>query len=301
MAVYGYADVGRFGLGHSLLAWARCTVWCAQTGATMLGPIWLRPRIGPYLRRERDKREYFRLFTNAPYPSLLTRTRLLLTSNMLQANDFAGQMEPKDGDVVVFKNAHANNFGKYFHEILQHGPLLKAELTKMTRSAYRPDMIDVEPFVAIHVRLGDFQPYDAKAIAEGKHNHSLPIEWYCSALEALRAALGYNIPALVYSDGEDFELATLLSLPSVQRAKAGASITHLLEMTQASALIASGSGFSFWSAFLGEVPRMVFPGQALEEIKVDVPTVAWSQGQRSIEPEFVAMIEENALHGRTRA
>ncbi len=26
-ALYGYADVGRFGLGHGLLAWGRCVVW----------------------------------------------------------------------------------------------------------------------------------------------------------------------------------------------------------------------------------------------------------------------------------
>ena len=56
MGLYGYPEMGRTGLGHSLLAWARCVVWCEMTGAKMLAPRWLRIRIGPYLRGERQAR-----------------------------------------------------------------------------------------------------------------------------------------------------------------------------------------------------------------------------------------------------
>ncbi len=44
--LYGFPDMGRTGLGHSLLAWGRCAVWCRETGAIMLAPRWLRPRSG---------------------------------------------------------------------------------------------------------------------------------------------------------------------------------------------------------------------------------------------------------------
>lgn len=291
VAVYGYPNVGRFGLGHSLLAWARCTVWCAQTGATMLGPIWLRPRIGPYLRRERDKREYFRLFTNRPYPNRLSRTHLLLTKRQVAADALITGARPKDGDVVVFTNAYSRNFETYFHEIVEHGPMLRGALEEITRPSYRPAPIRVAPFIAVHVRMGDFQTFNPMVAATGAHNQQLPITWYRGAILALWEALGRQVPARVYSDGSDEALAPLLSIPGVERAEDGAAITHLLEMTDAAGLIAAGSGFSFWSAFLGHVPRIVFPGQDFGGAQAKMPTATWMQDAPGLTAEICQAIE----------
>ncbi|WP_146218692.1 hypothetical protein [Halomonas sp. LBP4] len=294
MTIYGYPNVGRFGLGHSLLAWARCTVWCRENDATMLGPVWLRPRVGPYLRRERDKREYFRLFTNAPYPSMLKRAAVLATATKIKAEDVAPGSLPRNGQsktVVVFQNSYANNFEKHFHEIIGHGAMLRDALHAMTREKYSPRGSFTEPFVAIHVRLGDFQSYNSKAVEDGRHNHRLPLNWYGEALCALRTALGTDVPAVVYSDGHDHELAPLLALPNVQRAADGVAITHMLEMTHAVALIAAGSGFSFWSAFLGEVPRVVFPGQDFGAAQVRLPTYVLGKERQPIPHDFCEAVK----------
>lgn len=291
MTVYGYPDVGRFGLGHSLLAWARCAVWCEENGATMLGPIWLRPRIGPYLRRERDKREYFKLFTNAPYPSRLKRTWLLAAAKTIPIEELTHDERPPDGSVVVFSNCYARNFETHFHKVANHGDFLRSALLGMTKSAYLPKHPPSEPFVAIHVRLGDFKPYDESAATERLHNLRLPMDWYVEALIALRNELGFEIKARVYSDGSDRDIVNLLSQRGVVRAVEGPSITHLLEMTQATAMIASGSGFSFWSAFLGDVPRIVFPGQGFDDVQVHVPTLVWPTGNGSMPKTFISSIE----------
>jgi hypothetical protein len=47
------------------------------------------------------------------------------------------------------------------------------------------------------------------------------------------------------------------------------SVTDLLDMGQGVALIASGSGFSLWGAFLGSVPRIAHPGQSIVPIDLD--------------------------------
>jgi hypothetical protein len=92
--LYGYPALGRFGLGHSLMAWARCHIWCKGQEAAMLGPIWLRPRLGPYLRRERDKREYFKLFNNNGYIGEPLRSWLLLTSHKIEAENISLENVP---------------------------------------------------------------------------------------------------------------------------------------------------------------------------------------------------------------
>ena len=152
---FGYADVGRFGLAHSLLAWARCTVWCEQMNAPMLAPIWLRVRIGPYLRRERDKREYFRLFSGADYVHDPRRALLLLTARKLAAETDLPQAPDPSGSpvVVVFRNGMTDGRPAYFHAIRDHSALLRDRLTRMTRPEFRPALPE-RPFIAAHVRLG---------------------------------------------------------------------------------------------------------------------------------------------------
>ena len=119
----------------------------------------------------------------------------------------------------------------------------------------------MEPFIGIHVRLGDFTKVsDPSGIRPDQNNIRLPLSWYVEKLKQLRAGLG-EMPATVFSDGSDDELAELLAQPNVSRAQKQSAVTDMLSIAQASVLISSGSGFSLWGAFLGEVPRVCFPGQ----------------------------------------
>jgi hypothetical protein len=97
----------------------------------------------------------------------------------------------------------------------------------------------------------------------------LPMDWYVDRLRVLRAAIGRDVPVIVYSDGDDAALAPVLSERGVIRSPRQASVTDLLAMSNASALIASGSGFSLWGAFLGNVPRISFRGQSIVPIHAD--------------------------------
>jgi hypothetical protein len=121
------------------------------------------------------------------------------------------------------------------------------------------------------VRLGDFTtpaPSGASVSAETT-NTRLPIDWYGDRLDALRGALGQQVHAIVFSDGSDADLAPLLSRSNVSRSPRQQSVTDLLAMGEGVALIASGSGFSLWGAFLGSAPRIAHPGQSIVPIHAD--------------------------------
>jgi hypothetical protein len=77
----------------------------------------------------------------------------------------------------------------------------------------------------------------------------------------VRRRLGVELPAVVYSDCPDDELAALLKLPQVSRSRYFESVTDMLAMREATVQISSGSGFSRLGAYLGDVPRICFPGQ----------------------------------------
>ena len=261
--IYAYADVGRFGLGHGMLAWARCVVWCAQSGATLLPPRWLRARIGPLLRNERDKRFYFKLFRNATRISAARRIALLGTRQKIAADVAVDmpQTEMPDGAVILFTNVNSGNEARYFHQVIGQQDIVRTALIAMTRPRYRPATIPYR-HIAIHVRGGDFgMPANVGKLTQGATNQRLPVSWFGEMLAGFRRRLGHDAPAIIYSDCSDEEIAPLLAMPNVARSRHRESVTDMLAMSGADVQISSGSGFSRWGAYLGSVPRICFPGQ----------------------------------------
>lgn len=291
--LYAIPVLGRYGLTHGLLAWARCLIWCDQNDAKMLAPFWFKLRIGPYLRRERDKRNYFLLLHSGNATGGISRLATLARARKVEVGSEWPEVPDCLGQVVVrFHNALKDNERKSFAQVIGHGPYLRRELLAMTRQKYHPAPA-TEPFVAIHVRLGDFTKLSVGSqVSPGQNNARLPINWYGDRLKALRSSLGREVPAIVFSDGSDADLATLLAIPGVTRAPRQASVTDLLAMGQGAAVIASGSGFSLWGAFLGGAPRIAFPGQSIVPIDAD-PT-------RDVESDFGEAIPQGFVD-RVRA
>lgn len=270
MTLYTFPDVGRFGLAHSLLAWARASVWARRHGATPLAPDWLRLRIGPYLRRERDKRNYFLLFT--PGRAIGGLRKRLLLARLPHVGErqlrLAAPPVSDDDRIVVFQSLPDNDIRADFAALRGEAAFLRAELWAMTRARYRP-AAPHEPYAAVHIRLGDFAPATPEQLRDGVQNVRLPMTWYREVVETLRAAIGHDLPIRIYSDGSDAELASLLSMPRVVRSDARAAITDMLSIADATVLVGSGSGFSLWGSYLGQVPRISYPGQQLVSVLDD--------------------------------
>ena len=261
--IYGYPDLGRHGLGHSLLAWGRCQLWCRDRNAKPLSPRWLRLRVGPYLRRERDKRNYFLLFRSGNAIGGLRKAWILATTRKVEESD-AAKVNDAEPAIVIFRSIPGNDIKRDFAALRGEGPWLRTQLEAMTVSRHLPKG-SAPPHVAIHVRMGDFST-DPDRARRGEQGFRTGVDWFASALQSLRTSLGETIPAIVYSDGGDEELLPLLRLPSVVRAPDQSAVTDLLSIARADALIGSGSGFTMWGSLLGEVPRLSAPGQRLTRV-----------------------------------
>lgn len=258
----------------------------------MLAPFWLKPRIGPYLRRERDKRNYFLLFGTGNAVGGLQRMVALLGARKIDIGpEWPSRPSIVGSTVLRFHNALEANDKKSFHQVIGHGAFLRDEMLAMTRRRFHPPET-TGPFIAVHVRLGDFTPLaQNSSVVAGASNTRLPIEWYGDRLDALRNALGEEIRAVVFSDGTDAELASLLARTNTSRAPRQQSVTDLLEMGQGVAVIASGSGFSMWGAFLGSAPRLSYPGQSRVPIYDDRARDIESGIGETIPQTFIAYVQ----------
>jgi hypothetical protein len=265
-----------------LFPWARCVVWCVDTGATMLAPRWFKLRLGPYLRREPDKRRYDRLFRSNSYKRGPAKMATLLRARAIDETTAPG-LDPNRILVVRF-----SGLADYFAPFVGKAGLVRTELRRITRPNLVPTPAET-PFMAVHVRLGDFP-----------RSWRQPLDWYGDAVVRARTDLGRRLRVRVYSDGRADELQPLLSHPGVEYVQGRTAITDLLDLAQASAIVASSSTFSMWGAFLGEVPTIWYPGRMWQSATQDPQLqVEWG-GDTPLPESFVSGVARRLAPDQTR-
>lgn len=254
--LYGYPVFSRAGLGNLLSVWADCLLWCRDNNARMISPTWwLKFHIGPYIRGERDKRNYYRCFWPTDQITGFSKWSLLMFAQRVSAEEWRadGTVQQRTGNTVVCFSDMTQ-----FRRIIGRNAEVASALYRMTRPKFFPRGIGDKPFIGIHVRLGDYPPASTNT-SRKLLIFKQPIEWYASCLLEIRRAQGMNLEAIVFSDGWDAELAPLLSLPAVSRSPFRAAITDLLALARSTVLITSRSTFSIWGSYLGQVPSVWFP------------------------------------------
>lgn len=282
------AAVGRQGLGHCLFSWAHALLWSHRHHAELLPSNWMQPRIGPWLRRERDKRMYFLLFRPPTAATVVRQARAWLVRPKLASSfDRQGGTRPQAGVLHVFRLGERLDTPAVFDPMIGQHALVHEALRRMTRSRLLP-LAREAPFLAAHIRLGDFHRTNAGDLAAGRKNTSSPIDWFVHAIASARGALGEELPVRVFSDGSDEQIRPVLAMPRVERSMNASPITDMLDIAQARCLIASGSNFSLWGSYLGQVPRVFHPGQKIARVLIDDSLeVALAPGDGALPPSFV--------------
>jgi hypothetical protein len=280
--LYGYPVLMKAGLGNMLIPWAKCYLWCRDNNARMIAPFWTKFRIGPYLRREKDKRNYQRLFRPGQGIGGLIRLYLLATTQKCAIEQFDGVAISGRPATVIFSDMES------FYTIVGRHEEIREALTIMTKPQFVPKRPE-KPFIGVHVRLGDYAiPQNG---AEVPWTSRLPIDWYVAAVHEVRKTAGCDCDVVVFSDGGDDELGDLLRLPAVRRSQYKESISDILALSQSAAIIGSCSSFSMWGAYLaqtftiwhqGRVPGKIMDEQKLKEYQAEwLPGMALPDSFRS--------------------
>jgi hypothetical protein len=263
--LYCEARLRRGGLGNRLFPWARCRIYSRLHAVPMLAPRWAQLPFGTLLRRERDLRTYADLFLRRVGDvGGWRRARIKLQATRIAEPELLSAAPPRETGpgLVVFEG-----YETQFCPLHEWNELLRNELLAITRPEWRRKAAAVAgPYVAIHVRRGDFRRPNPQTDLSRVDNTATPLSWFVASLEAVRARLGASIPAVVTSDGSPDELRPLLGLDNVRQITTGSAIGDLLVLSGAVLLLASGSSFSAWASYLGRMPTLSHPGQSLDRL-----------------------------------
>jgi len=253
--LYAQAKLPRFGLANQLFVWARAVKFCMEYDAKLLAPAFVKFKVGPILRRERDWRFYAGLFQPNPAHEIAGLKRLCVLALTPKISEESFKQDPaaalRTSQLVVIQRQTVNapwrdgyNFSENFSDINVWHATISAYLTRIVRPRWIEAAKTARPIrVAVHVRLGDLT---------GPQRH--PLDWYVEAITFVRSIAG-EVPVAVFSDGSDAELAPILRLANVRLVRTGSAISDLLALSTCEFLIATGSSsFSAWAAYLGQMP-----------------------------------------------
>jgi hypothetical protein len=271
-----FLRIGGNGLGNLLFTWARCLSQSRREGWRMIWPTWFshkpkNKRVNPY-----DIRTYGDLFhpTDDYISGIMKARHVMLRRHVMEAD--AKSTPPKAGCVVQFRGM-AGKFKPFLDDL----ELVRTELLAMTREQHLTGFRAADPApIAIHVRRGDFLQRASYEETISALNSMLPLSWYIAALEAVREKCGKPVRAYVYSDGTNEELGPLLAMEQIRRVEFGSSIADILAMSRSRLLIASGSTFSQWGTYLGQVATIAHPGKVDQRLLLDHPEmeIEWATG-----------------------
>lgn len=255
------------GLGNMLLVWARAVTFAELNQLPMVAPLWSSIHIGPWLRRERCKRYYGNFFSTRHYTP---RWQYLISKRFKKSSVYsnpavaklarAGNELARAGQ-SVFLFDQMPPWNDYFQDLKDYQDIVKEKLYRDIHQNLLTEILQKPaPKIGIHIRRGDYQQPQEDDDFAVKRCVYTKLEWYVDVLMAIRAEIGEDIPATVFSDGYPEELQDILLLPNVTLSAETSALSDLITMSRSRLLIASAhSSFSAWASYLGQCPTIWQP------------------------------------------
>ena len=215
--------LGGSGLGNLLYPFFKALVYAKKENLGIISPTFLSIKIGPYLRRELQKRNY--KYSLKGSITGIRRLWLLIFSN----------------EIVTFKS-----FGDGFKSLYGYEDFLKEKFKSLTRVDF--DEKKYQHSICCHIRLGDFKQSLGEELS---NNTRIPIKWYKDVIKQIRKD-DKDLKVFLFSDGYDDELKELIELGNIKNETSTNPIEDILKLSCSKYLIGSYSSFSFWGAFFSK-------------------------------------------------
>lgn len=257
------------GLGNRLFHWCDAKIYSYENNSCFVSPRWSRLSLGKHLRQWKNGRllneplvEYAYTFRGLPTDISYIRGLLncLILPRLHRIRSRTTPNEPRRHTVVLFDKSDYlfNGYDTYRDR-------LKKQLIESIRPALAKRVLNTtEPYIGIHVRLGDGfadpEPGIDGFVRTGWLQQT-PVQWFKETLRLVRKVTGVNYKAYVFSDGTKDQLLPLLEEGNTFLSTHKNPLIDLLSLSRSWMILGSGSSsFSAFAAFLGSSHAFTAPG-----------------------------------------
>ncbi len=244
--------LGGAGLANHLFPMYRAFQKSKEEGEEFLFPTLLQFKIGPIIRREKDKRIYFSLFHQRKINELL-KLKVLFSSNKFDEINYELLNNDKDG-VIIYNGIEdlSGSNNHYFFKSFNHEhkeefiSMLIGRSKKRERLFSELNLIKKED-ICVHIRRGDFP---VKGLEKDPFRQ-INDDWYLKVINHLAKEFPGN-KIRIFTDDIHSLSDEILSVRNVSVDASFNALHAILKMSAHGTIVASASTFSLWSAFIGD-------------------------------------------------
>lgn len=259
-----HAKLPRAGLANKLLVWANAFLYSHHNKKKLVTTGWLKLHIGPFLRKERSKRLYYKFF-NRTSPA----SRILLFIYKIRfkvVHNPRPDTLPEERTIQIFdKVPHHSD---YFVNLRESRILVKEAFGRLIRKEILEELESYpHPIVAAHIRMGDFRKLNHTQDFKNLGATRTPLEYFKNIFIKINEYTNKSVPITIFTDGYENELKELVEIENVKIFSSNIDLIDMLLLSKAKVIITSaGSTFSYWSAFISEASIIHHPDH--NEVKV---------------------------------
>ena len=265
-----YCKLPQAGLGNQLLILMKAYLYAHLNNLDVTVYNYYHPTIGPYLRRERIKRNYKNYFTfkKGLLQDLVCRWIILKKKN--QNLIINPSMVHNNANVSVLFN-EMPHWSDFFKELKTHRQIVIDNLF----SIIHPDILQKynqmeSPEIGLHVRMGDFRVLKPGEDFAKVGAVRTPEYYFIDVIKKIRHAFNSELSVTVFTDGFKDNLKGVFSLPNIHMALPDTDIGDLLHLSKSKIIVSSaGSTFSYWAGFLSNGALILHPDHIHKQIRLE--------------------------------
>ena len=230
-------------------------------------------KLGPYLRREKSKRNYSDYFTfqRSFFSEKLDILFIKKKEKSFRVINEPGleKIEEERRTNCIYLFDQVPHWANYFGGLREHREqviqLFWNTLNKQVKQSV--DQLSA-PGIGVHIRMGDFRKLHQGEDFSKVGAVRTPEDYFIDVISQLRAMHGSCLPVSVFTDGYPHELEKLLRLEKVTLVQGNTDIVDMLLLSRSKIVVTSaGSTFSYWSGFLSNAPIVMHPDHIHEPIR----------------------------------
>lgn len=271
------------GLGNQLFPLVKAAVFARLNELPLSVVGYHQFKIGPYLRREKTKRNYsgYFSFQRGWLGESLQRAKLATYGNYQTVSE--PPVETLSGEAIKktkFQFSAIPHYNDYFAGLREHRELALTGFREMLSRPVARRVEDLEaPCIGVHIRMGDFRKLRAGEDFGSVGAVRTPEDYFAGLIEKIRAINGRDLPVSVFTDGYKQEFQRLFNMKKVSMVEGNADIVDMLLLSRSKLIITSaGSTFSYWSAFLSNAPVIMHPDHLHAPVRPDEVNRHWYEG-----------------------
>jgi len=259
-----HCKIPKTGLGNQLFPLLKAQVFASLNNLPVVVTGYRQFKIGPYLRREKSKRNYsnyFKFQKGILGAWMDQRSIDSLSKKGLVAEPPVEKLKESAIKQGVYLYSEHPHYHDYFGGLRENRDETLLQLNKILRKEIVDDVASKKsPVIGVHIRMGDFRKLRQGEDFSQVGATRTPEKYFMECIQQIRAINGSPLPVSIFTDGYRHELQEILSMDNVEMIEGNKDIVDLLLLGKSQIILTSaGSTFSYWSGFLANAPVILHP------------------------------------------